>query len=393
MTREELLKKPEISEEMTAAAYEKAAELILHNTEEFTELFPDSASVNNFYPKVANDNETWTTGFWTGQVWLAYEKNGNPKLRETAELEVESFYQKIVEKKGVAHHDMGFLYCPSCVAAYKLTGSETGKKAAILAAENLMGRFQEKGQFFQAWGELGAKDNYRLIIDCLLNMPILFWASEVTGDRTFAQKAEAHIQTAMKNIIREDHSTYHTFFFDPETGEPKEGVTHQGYRNGSAWARGQAWGVYGAALAYKFLGKEEYIDLFYKMTDYFMAHVPSDMVPYWDFDFSDGSDEPRDSSAAAVAACGMLEMSKYLPKEQAEYYTGMAKRLMYALVKECAVTDPKKSNGLLLHGTYCKSSPYNGCSDNGVDECVAWGDYFYMEALTRLSKDWDSYWD
>ncbi|MDO4295376.1 MAG: glycoside hydrolase family 88 protein [bacterium] len=391
-TKEALLNHQEITGEQAEKAYDTAAKLVLHNTEEFSELFPDSASKNQFYPKSKNDHE-WTTGFWTGEVWLAYEKLGDPKLKETAELEVESFYHRIVEKLGVAHHDMGFLYCPSCVAAYKLTGSEIGKKAAILAAENLMGRFQEKGQFFQAWGELGAKDNYRLIIDCLLNMPLLFWASKVTGDPKFAEKAKAHIQTAMKCIIREDNSTYHTFFFNPETGEPTEGVTHQGYRNGSAWARGQAWGIYGAALAYRWIQDEEYIDIFYKVTDYFLSHLPSDLVPYWDFDFDDGSDEPRDSSAAAIAACGMLEMSKALPKEKAEYYTSMAKRLMYALVNSCAVTDPAKSNGLLLHGTYAKQSPYNGCSNNGVDECVAWGDYFYMEALARLCKDWDSYWD
>lgn len=389
-TREKLLGYQEIDKELLEQAYVKAAELVLHATDEFTEKYPDSASVNNFYQPVINYE--WTTGFWTGEVWLAYEKLGSEKLKKTAVIEVQDFYRRIEEKDDVAHHDMGFLYCPSCVAAYKLVGSETGKQAAIMAADNLMTRFQEVGQFFQAWGELGAPDNYRLIIDCLLNMPLLFWTSEVTGNPIYAEKANAHIETAMKNIIREDHSTYHTFFFNPETGEPKEGMTHQGYRDGSAWARGQAWGIYGAALAYKFLKKQEYIDIFCKVTDYFLAHLPEDLVPYWDFDFCDGSDEPRDSSAAAIAACGMLEISKYLPAEQAEYYTGMAKRLMRALVNECAVTDPSQSNGLLLHGTYCKSSPYNTCPNMGVDECVAWGDYFYMEALTRLSKDWEPYW-
>ena len=108
---------------------------------------------------------------------------------------------------------------------------ENAKKAALMAADNLMERFQEKGRFFQAWGELGAKDNYRLIIDCLLNMPLLFWASEVTGDPKYREKATAHILTAMNCVIRPDHSTYHTYFFDPETGEPVKGVTHQGNRD------------------------------------------------------------------------------------------------------------------------------------------------------------------
>ena len=389
-TREELLAHKEIDEGMLKAAYDKAAELIKTATAEFTEKFPPSASVNHFYQ--SGSNYEWTPGFWTGEVWLAYEKTGDEALKKTAEIEVQDFYRRIKEKDGVNHHDMGFLYCPSCVAAYKLTGNETGKEAAIMAADNLMTRFHEKGQFFQAWGTLGDENNYRLIIDCLLNMPLLFWAGEVTGDGEYAKKAEAHIKTAMKNIIREDHSTYHTFFFDVNTGEPKKGVTHQGYRDGSAWARGQAWGVYGTALGYRYTKEEKYIDAFRTVTEYFLSHLPEDLVPYWDFEFTDGSDQPRDSSAAVIAACGMLEMSKYLSEEKAAYYTGLARRLLYALVTKCAVTDPAQSNGLLLHGTYAKSSPYNTCPNNGVDECVIWGDYFYMEALTRLSRDWEPYW-
>lgn len=371
-------------------AYDRAAELILKATDEFTEKFPDSASVNNFYQPVINYE--WTPGFWTGEVWLAWEKLKDEKLKRTAEIEVDDFLRRIREKDGVNHHDMGFLYCPSCVAAWKLTGNEKGRQAALMAADNLMGRFHEKGQFFQAWGELGAPNNYRLIIDCLLNMPLLFWAGEETGDPRYAEKARAHIRTAMKNIIREDNSTYHTFFFDPETGEPLRGVTHQGYRDGSAWARGQAWGIYGSALAYKFLREDDYVDIFRRVTDYFLDHLPKDKIPYWDFDFTDGSNEPRDSSASAIAVCGMLEMSKYLPEDQAAWYTQKAEELTEALIRECAVTDPTVSNGLLLHGTYAKSSPYNTCADNGVDECVAWGDYFYMEALTRFLKDWEPYW-
>ena len=371
-------------------AYDRAAELILKATDEFTEKFPDSASVNNFYQPVINYE--WTPGFWTGEVWLAWEKLKDEKLKRPAETEVDDFLRRIREKDGVNHHDMGFLYCPSCVAAWKLTGNEKGRQAALMAADNLMGRFHEKGQFFQAWGELGAPNNYRLIIDCLLNMPLLFWAGEETGDPGYAEKARAHIRTAMKNIIREDNSTYHTFFFDPETGEPLRGVTHQGYRDGSAWARGQAWGIYGSALAYRFLREDDYVDIFRRVTDYFLDHLPKDKIPYWDFDFTDGSDEPRDSSASAIAVCGMLEMSKYLPEDQAAWYTQKAEELTEALIRECAVTDQAVSNGLLLHGTYAKSSPYNTCADNGVDECVAWGDYFYMEALTRFLKDWEPYW-
>ena len=358
--------------------------------DDFTESFQHSNSVNGFYEQVPNIS--WTTGFWTGEIWLAYEKTGDERLKKAGEVHVQSFLDRIVNKIEVAHHDMGFLYSPSCVAAYKLTGNEDAKKAAIMAAENLITRFQEKGQFLQAWGELGAADNYRLIIDCLINVPLLYWATEVTGDPKFKDIGERHVKTAMQYVIRPDHSTYHTFFFDPETGLPVKGVTHQGYRDGSAWGRGQSWGVYGAALSYASLKNPEYIEIFEKLTDFFLTHLPENLVPYWDFDFDDGSDEPRDSSCAAVVACGMLEMAKYLPEEKANYYRSMARRLLKAISEHCFVTSKEQSNGILLHGTYCKSSPYNTCPNWGVDECVSWGDYYYMEALTRLSKDWDSYW-
>ena len=231
-----------------------------------------------------------------------------------------------------------------------------------------------------------------LIIDCLMNMPLLFWASKVTGDKKYAEKAQAHIKTAMENIVRDDNSTYHTYFFDMETGKPTKGVTCQGNRDGSAWARGQAWGIYGSAVAYSKTGNKEYLDIFKRVTKYFMEHLPKDLVPYWDFDFDTGSDEPRDSSSGVIAVCGMLEMAKYLDKDEAEYYTQTAKRLLKAIIDNCAVKDSKESNGLLLHGTYAKKTPYNTCNNGGVDECNTWGDYFYMEALTRLTSDWNPYW-
>ncbi|NBK23314.1 MAG: glucoronyl hydrolase, partial [Spirochaetia bacterium] len=299
---------------------------------------------------------------------------------------------RILKRIDVDHHDMGFLYSPSCVAAYKLTGSEEGKEAALLAADNLISRFQPTGQFIQAWGELGAEDNYRLIIDCLLNLPLLFWATEESGKAIYRDIALKHIDTAMRVIIRDDDSTYHTYYFDTKTGEPTKGVTRQGYRDGSAWARGQAWGIYGSALAYRYTSNPKYFDLFERMTKFFLDHLPSDKVPYWDFDFTDGSDEPKDSSASAIAICGMHEMAKYLDEDKAKFYRSEAEGLLLVLIDACAATEPSASNGLLLHGTYARKSPYNPCNNRGVDECNTWGDYFYLEALMRFSKDWDSYW-
>lgn len=389
-TKDQLQNYEKITGEQTAEALRLAVGLVQDNLEEFTEWFPASNSENRFYPK--SENVEWTTGFWTGEIWLSFEETGEESLKRAGEIQVESFLSRITNRVDVDHHDMGFLYSPSCVAAYRLTGSETAKRAALLAADCLLERFQEKGQFFQAWGTLGEPDNYRLIIDCLLNMPLLFWASEVTGKEVYRDRALAHITTAMQYVIRPDCSTYHTYFFDPETGAPVRGVTHQGNRDGSAWARGQAWGIYGAAMAYRYIKNPEYIAIFEKVTGYFLEHLPKDLIPYWDFDFDDGSAEPRDSSAAAIAVCGMLEMAGNLPEEKADYYRGMAKRLMFALWQSCAVKSRETSNGLLLHGTYARASAGNPCENRGVDECNTWGDYYYLEGLVRLTREWKSYW-
>ena len=388
--KRELMVKPEILPGEVEGALDQAAKLVIRNLPEFTEYFPKAYSENGFY--AATPNVDWTTGFWTGEVWLAYEHTGRGELLQAGRVQMDSFLERIESKREVETHDLGFLYSPSCVAGYKLTGSEVGRKAALMAARELTGRFHEKGEFIQAWGPLGAPDNYRLIIDCLLNLPLLYWAAEETGEERYRQAAERHIYTALSHVIREDFSTWHTFFFDRETGAPDHGATCQGYRDGSAWARGQAWGVYGIAIGYRYTKRQEYIPMFEGVTDYFLSHLPEDLVPFWDLEFGDGDEQPRDSSSAAIAACGMLEMAKYLDGERSEYYRGIARRLVKALADKCGVKDPAVSNGLVLHSTYSNHSPYNTCNHYGVDECNLWGDYFYMEALTRLHKDWQVYW-
>lgn len=388
---EKLEQKPEITDSEVEAALDAASAQVIRNLPKFTHCFQKAYSENGFYQPT--ENRDWTTGFWTGEIWLAYEHTKNPALKEAGEIQMKDFLNRIEEKFDVETHDLGFLYSPSCVAGYKLTGSQVGRVAALKAAEELITRFHEKGEFIQAWGPLNAPDNYRLIIDCLLNLPLLYWATEETGEEKYRQVAEKHIHTALANVIRPDFSTWHTFFFNRETGEPDHGATCQGYRDGSAWARGQAWGVYGTAVGYKYTKRESYIPIFKGVTEYFLRHLPEDLVPYWDLEFGDGNeDQPRDSSSASIAACGMLEMAKYLPSKEAAYYISIAKRLMKSVVDHYAVKDPSQSNGLVLHSTYSNHSPYNTCNHYGVDECNIWGDYFYMEALTRLHKDWNIYW-
>ena len=388
---EKLEQKPEITDSEVEAALDAASAQVIRNLPKFTHCFQKAYSENGFYQPT--ENRDWTTGFWTGEIWLAYEHTKNPALKEAGEIQMKDFLNRIEEKIDVETHDLGFLYSPSCVAGYKLTGSQVGRMAALKAAEELITRFHEKGEFIQAWGPLNAPDNYRLIIDCLLNLPLLYWATEETGEEKYRQVAEKHIHTALANVIRPDFSTWHTFFFNRETWAPDHGATCQGYRDGSAWARGQAWGVYGTAVGYKYTKRESYIPIFKGVTEYFLRHLPEDLVPYWDLEFGDGNeDQPRDSSSASIAACGMLEMAKYLPSKEAAYYISIAKRLMKSVVDHYAVKDPSQSNGLVLHSTYSNHSPYNTCNHYGVDECNIWGDYFYMEALTRLHKDWNIYW-
>lgn len=389
-----------ITDEKINIGLKNAVTQILNILPEFTDKFPKAYSEGNFYS--ATENVDWTTGFWTGEIWLAYEyvtaheaefpSGAAEKLKQAGLTQVKSFLNRIENKIEVDHHDMGFLYSPSCVAGYKLTGSEDGRKAAIKAADQLLTRYHPVGEFLQAWGPMDQPENYRLIIDCLNNLPRLYWASDVTGDSKYREIADKHINTSVSNVIRDDYSTWHTFFCDMQTGAPHHGATCQGYRDGSAWARGQAWGVYGLATAYRYTKREEYIPLFKNVTKYFLDHLPKDLVPYWDLEFTDGDDQPRDSSSASIAACGMLEMSRWLDKDDAEYYINTAKKIMDSVYENYAVSDFTKSNGLVLHSTYSNHSPYNTCNHYGVDECNIWGDYFYMEALTRLSKDWVQYW-
>ena len=347
------------------------------------------SSVNNIYPGCANNQ--WTCGFWPGEIWLAYEATGDEKFKTAALIQVDSFADRIARKVEVDHHDMGFLYSPTCVAAWKLVGSEKGKNAAIAAADQLLTRYQPSGKFLQAWGTMDDPDNYRYIIDCMLNVPLLYWAGETTGNDHYREIAAAHTATTLANSFRPDGSTYHTFFMNPD-GTPKGGRTCQGYKDDSCWARGQAWGVYGTAISYRYTKRPEYLEAFRRVLSYYLDRLPEDLIPYWDMTFTEGDTEPRDSSSASIVACGLLEAAKYANPDQAAEYTLLAAQMLGSVAEHYAVRQGPQGIGLVRHGTYSKKSPYNTCTPEGVDECVSWGDYFYMEGLTRLTKDWTLYW-
>lgn len=389
---EEIAKKDEFlkTKLLTRAEVKNAIDLVIKqidvNMEYFKEKFPSSATKNNQYGII--ENIEWTDGFWTGLLWLAYEYTGDEKYRELADKNVASFKNRVEKDIELDHHDLGFLYSLATVSGYKLTGSEDAREASIKAANKLISRYQEKGEFIQAWGELGSKDNYRFIIDCLLNIPLLYWASDETGDAKYRNIANKHFVTSCNNVIRDDASAFHTFYMDNETGKPLRGVTRQGYSDDSAWARGQAWGVYGIPLNYRYTRNESCFNLYEGMTNYFLNRLPKDNVCYWDLIFNDGDDHSKDSSAAAIAVCGMHEMNKYLPEvdENKEVYKYAMHNILRSLIENYMNPEIEPGKPVLLHGVY------SWHSGKGVDEGNIWGDYFFLEALIRFYKDWNLYW-
>lgn len=375
-----------ITEEKLNKAIADCLRKVDKNIAKLGELFPTPATFNNAYQPMKNTE--WTNGFWTGILWLCYELTNDMKYRNLAEKNVESFLERIENNIEVEHHDLGFLYSISCVSAYKLTGNEKAKKAGILAADKLISRYQEKGQFIQAWGELGAKDNYRLIVDCLLNIPLLHWASSVTGDEKYREIAKKHYISTINNAIREDASAFHTFYFDPETGLPSRGKTRQGYSDDSSWARGQSWLVYGIALNHAYVENEDNIELFECITNYFLNRLPKDFVSYWDLIFGDGSGQSKDSSATAIAVCGMNLMDKYLPETNRckLIYKYAAHSMLESLIDNYTDDLTDGIQALINEGVY------SWHSGKGVNEGNIWGDYFYLEALVRFKKNWKMYW-
>ncbi|KGS74171.1 glycoside hydrolase family 88 protein [Burkholderia pseudomallei] len=363
------------------------------NVLEFGNLFPEKTTVDNRYHLRRWEgypdgcNVGWTNAFWTGMLWLAYEASGEKTFRQTAEAHIAGYKRRLVERIYIDHHDMGFLYTPSCVTAWRLTGNAEAREVAIQAANWLMTRYLPAARIVQSWGDLNdPAQRGRVIVDSLLNLPLLHWATIETGNPNYAAAALEHACRARDHLIRPDGSTYHTFHFDVATGAPLHGSTAQGWKDDSCWARGQAWAIYGFALNHRYHGTEGLLDAAMTTADYFLRHLPNDRVAYWDLSFSDGSDEPRDSSASAIAVCGLLEIADQLPQsERRQHYLDAAHRMLESLINNYMPKD-ESSNALLLHGVYSK--PHG----QGIDEASLWGDYYLFEALMRLTRIPRVYW-
>jgi unsaturated chondroitin disaccharide hydrolase len=373
-----------------------ALETVRRNIAAFGADYPDDTTRDGRYePRPAvhgfprGGNRGWTTSFFSGVEWLAWQLSGDDLFRDAALAHAADFSRRVRSGEDLDTHDLGFLYSLSTVPAWRLLDDEDARQAALLAAKHLMLRYLEPAGIIQAWGDLSdPKQRGRTIVDSLMNMPLLTWAGEQTGDERYPAAVRSHTAQLREHILRPDDSTFHTFYWDAETGEPLRGATEQGAGDDSCWARGQAWGIYGFALNYRATGDPLLLEAAWRCADYFLAHLPADSVPFWDLVYNDGSDAPRDSSSAAIAVCGLLELAELDGEgDRATRAATAARTMLASLIENYTPAAPADSDALLLHGVY--DLPKN----NGVDEGTLWGDYFYLEALTRVSlPGWKPFW-
>ncbi|MEO2208244.1 glycoside hydrolase family 88 protein [Paenibacillus pabuli] len=368
-------------------AIEDALQVTRSNIERFGDRFPHVSNGDEHY--VLNDNTEWTAGFWSGILWLCSEYTQDPLFREAAVRTVDNFRTRMERKSIFDHHDIGFLYSLSSKAQWVVERDPAARDLTLEAADMLMKRWREESGLIQAWGRKGDVNNGgRIIIDCLLNLPLLLWAYEQTNNEEYRRAAKLHAEKSRRFLVRGDDSSYHTFYFDQATGEAIRGGTHQGYNDGSTWTRGQAWGIYGFALCSRYLQSAEMFETARRLARYFIAHVPEDHVAYWDFDAPQTSETKRDSSASAIAACGILEIAERMDPSDPErqFFLDAVQKSMASLVQNYSTHGAETEEGLLKHGSY---SVRGGDSP---DDYVIWGDYFYLEALMRLERGIPGYW-
>jgi unsaturated chondroitin disaccharide hydrolase len=376
-------------------AIEQACAQVGRCLEQLGEHFPgDTSEANRFWLSRWPDaplgsNGSWTAGFWTGLLWMAHELSGEACFATAACAQMPGYAERLEKRYVVDHHDLGFLFMPSCIAAAR--SGVDARDTALQAAQLLMTRYLPRAGVIQAWGRLNdPAQQGRIIIDCLLNLPLLHWASAQMGDSRFADAAVSHALRSQQHLVRPDDTSFHTFHFDPETGAPRRGTTAQGAANDSCWARGQAWGLYGFALNHRWAPGHGFLATAERLAQRFLAGLPEHGVACWDLSLAADPREPWDSSASAIAASGLIEIAELLQAEgrhdDAAVYLQHADRLLAGLLQHCAGWRTPGSNALLLHSVYSKPEGL------GVDEACLWGDFFFLEALARRARGWAPFW-
>ncbi len=322
----------------------------------------------------------WTSGFWPGILWYAWEASSDSALLRMAQKYTDPL-EGVLEVP-VDNHDLGFmLYC-SYGNGYRLIKDSAYNKLLLVAADSLATLFNPKVGTILSWPIMREKMNWphNTIIDNLINLELLFYAAKNGGDQRLYDIAVKHAETCLHTLIRPDYTTFHVAVFDTVDGHFIKGVTHQGYSDSSMWARGQAWGIYGYTMCYRESDQPEFLEAAQKLADVFIKRLPEDGIPYWDFDDPAIPNAPKDASAAAVAASGMLELSGLVKDEAArEKYKNAAVSLLAKLSsREYLSADTNQS--FLLHSTGHKPK------GSEIDASIIYADYYYLEALLRLQK-------
>lgn len=323
-------------------------------------------------------SKDWTSGFFPGELWFLYEYTQNNFWKKKAQQHTDILEK---EKMNGSTHDMGFkVYC-SFGNGYRLTQDEHYKEVLLQSARTLATRFKPAAGIIRSWDHSTAKWACPVIIDNMMNLELLFWATKESKDSTFYRIAVDHARTTMKHHFRPDFSSYHVIDYDTITGQVLKKNTHQGFADESAWSRGQAWALYGYTMCYRETRLPEFLEQAQNIEKYLFTHpnMPEDLIPYWDFDAPGIPDEPRDVSAATVIASALYELSLYDP-EKGERYRSNADKIIENLTKHYRATLKKDNGFLLLHSTGTKPT------NTEVDVPIVYADYYFIEALMRKNK-------
>lgn len=327
-------------------------------------------SINGKFDNCSAD--WWTNGFWGGILWRMYAETKNEKFKKYAES-IEEKMDGEIEYYLRLHHDVGFMWLPTAVANYKLTGNEKSRIRGLLVASHLASRFNLKGQFIRAWCDepkIGDVRGYT-IIDSMMNLPLLYWASQELNDPRFKYIAMAHADTVLKEFFREDGSSYHIVEFDIDTGKVKGYPNGQGMKPESIWTRGQAWAVYGFTLSYLYTGEKRYLDVAKRSAEAFLSKLDVSLIPPCDF-CQAKDDKLYDSSAAVIVANGLIELGKALNEST---YVEKARDILKSVEANYGVWSTDEE-AIITNATIA----YGG----GHNVPVIYSDYYFIEAIIKL---------
>lgn len=317
--------------------------------------------------------ENWTMGFWPGILWYAYEASGNAALETAARGYTEAL--DFIARQPAYDHDIGFIMFPSFGNGFRLTGDPAYKEAVLATAERLAALFNPAVGTILSWPrEVPNFGGHNTIMDNMLNLETLFWAAENGGDPAWKDIAITHADTTMRYNFRPDGTSYHVAVYDAETGAHQYSCTHQGYADDSMWARGQAWGIYGYTMVYRFTREPRFLDFAQKIADVYLARLPEDKVPYWDFCDPEIPNASKDASAAAVVASALLELSTYTDGK----YRADAEAMLRSLYENYRA--PEGCDSFLLHSTG------HHPAGKEIDYSIVYADYYFIEALLRLKN-------